>query len=55
MKEIRLQQEATEREMKVSQRVQASALEAVNLVADVKGVESKTVMIAKDMAEVDKQ
>ena len=32
MKEIRLQQEATEREMKVSQRVQALALEEVNLV-----------------------
>ena len=31
MKEILLQQEATEKEMKVSQRVQASALEEVNL------------------------
>ena len=41
--------------MKVSQQVQASALKEVNLVENDKGAESKTVMIAKDMAEVDKQ
>ena len=54
MKEIRLQQEATDREMKVSQRVQASALEELNL-AGANDKEPKTVLIAKDLAETDKQ
>ena len=54
MKEIRLQQEDTDREMKVSQRVQASALEELNLTGD-NDNESKTVLIAKDMLESDKQ
>ena len=55
MKEIRLQQEATDREMKVSQRVQASALEEINLAEEDKDNELKTVLIAKDMIEADKQ
>ena len=41
--------------MKVSQRVQASTLEEVNWVEKDNGNESKTVLIAKDMTEVDKQ
>ena len=54
MKEIRLQQEATDREMKVSQRVQASALEELDL-AGANDKEPKTMLIAKDLAESDKQ
>ena len=41
--------------MKVSQRVQASASEEVNLVEKDKGTASKTVLIAKDMLEANKQ
>ena len=55
MKEVRLQQEATETEMKVSQQVQASALEEVNLAENDKGAESKTMLIAKEMLEANKQ
>ena len=41
--------------MKVSQRVQASRLGEVNSVENDKEAESKIVLIAKDMSEVDKQ
>ena len=54
MKEIRMQQEATDKEMKVSQRVQASALEEIDL-AGVEDGERKTVLIARDLAENDKR
>ena len=47
MKEIHLQQEATEKEMQVSQRVQASALAELNLADEGKGLEPKTILIAK--------
>ena len=55
MKEIRLQQEATEREMKISQRVQASTLEEVNLVEEVNVLEPRTMLAVRDMLMVDKQ
>ena len=55
MKEIRLQQEATDKEIKVSQRVQASTLEEINLAEEDRENELKTVLIAKDMIEADKQ
>ena len=51
LKELRLQQEATERDMQVSQRVQASALEKLNL-ADT-NVESKIILIAIEMESTD--
>ena len=54
-KEIRLQQEATEKEIKISQRVQASALEEINLAEEDNVPETKTVLIAKDMLLADKQ
>ena len=41
--------------MKVSQRVQASALEEVNLAEDDNGLELKTMLVAKDMMVADKQ
>ena len=50
--EIRLQQEASEKEMLVSQRVQASSLEELNLAED--GLKSKPILIAKDMRNEDK-
>ena len=55
MKEIRLHQEATDREMKVLQRVQALALVEVNLAEKDKGNELKMMFIPKDMIEDDKQ
>ena len=55
MKEIRLQHEATEKEMRVSQRVQASALEEINLVEEDNMPEPKTILITKDMILADKQ
>ena len=53
LKELRLQQEAMEREMQVSQRVQVSALEELNLADN--EAEPKTILIAKDMKLADKQ
>ena len=44
-----MQQEATEREMKVSQRVRPSTLEEVNLAEDDNVLEPKTMLVAKDM------
>ena len=41
--------------MQVSQRVQASTLEEVNLVDEGSTLESKTIWIAKEMLIVDKQ
>ena len=55
MKEILLQQEATEKEMKVSQRVQASALEEVNFVVEGIALESKTILVVEEMLSSDKQ
>ena len=55
LKEIRLQQEVTEKEMKVSQRVQASALEELNLVNADTDAEPKTILVVKDMVPVDKE
>ena len=55
LKEIRLQQEATKKEMQVSQRVQASTLEELNLVDANTDVEPKTILIAKEMLSVDKE
>ena len=55
LKEIRLQQEVTEKEMKVSQRVQASALEELNLVDADTDAEPKAILIVKDMVPVDKE
>ena len=52
LKEIRLQQEACEKEMLVSQRVQASSLEELNLAED--DLKSKPILIAKDMRNEDK-
>ena len=49
LKELRLQQEAIEREMQVSQRVQASTLEELN-----SNAEPKTILISKEMALTDK-
>ena len=54
MKDIRLQQEGTEKEMQVSQRVQASALEELNLANEGSKVEPKTILIAKEMLSTDK-
>ena len=51
--ELRLQQEAMEREMQVSQRVHASALEELNR-ADI-DAQPKTVLIAKEMQSADKE
>ena len=53
LKELRLQQEATEKEMKVSQRVQASTLDELNL-AD-PDVAPRTILIAKEMLSIDKE
>ena len=53
LKELRLQQKATEREMKVSQRVQASLLEELNL-ADTEVV-PRTILIAKEVRTVEKE
>ena len=53
LKELRLQQEATEKEMKVSQIVQASRLEELNL-ADTDSL-PRTILIAKEMRAVDKE
>ena len=53
MKEILLQQEATDKEMKVSQRVQASALEEVNLADEGITLEPKTILITKEMLSYD--
>ena len=47
LRELRLQHESLEREMQVSQRVQASALQELNL-ADI-DAEPRTILIAKDM------
>ena len=47
LRELRLQQEASEREMQVSQRVWASTLDELNL-ADA-NAEQKTILIAKEM------
>ena len=47
LRELRLQQEASEREMQVSQRVWASTLDELNL-ADA-DAEQKTILIAKEM------
>ena len=52
LKELRLQQEAIEREMQVSQRVQASTIEELNLVGT--DTEPKTILIAKEMELEDK-
>ena len=52
LKELRLQQEATERDMQVSQRVQASALEKLNL-ADT-NTEPKIILRDKEMESTDK-
>ena len=57
LKEICLQQEAMEKEMKVSQRVQASTFKEQNL-ADVGtnvDIEPKTILIAKEMSPTDKE
>ena len=53
LKEIRLQQEATKKEMQVSQRVQASAVEELNL-ADTEA-EPKTILIANEMLVAEKE
>ena len=53
LKEIRLQQEACEKETLVSQRVQASSLEELNLAED--DLKSEPILIAKDMRDEDKQ
>ena len=55
MKEIRLQQESIGKEMKVSQRVQALALEEVNLADEGIALEPKTILITKEMLIADKQ
>ena len=55
LKEIWLQQETTEMEMKVSERVQASALEELNLVDADTDAEPKAILIVKDMVPVDKE
>ena len=55
LKEIRLQQEATEKELQVSQRVQASSLEELNLVEEESGMLPKTILIAKEMLNEEKQ
>ena len=52
LRELHLQQEAMEREMQVSQRVQAFVLEELNL--GINDIEHHTVLIAKDM-KTDKQ
>ena len=53
LKELRLQQEAIEREMQVSQRVQALALEELNL-ADTNS-EPKTILITKELESTNKK
>ena len=53
LKELRLQQEATEMEMKLSQRVHASALQELNL-ADTNAT-PRTILIAKEMLSNDKE
>ena len=56
LKEIRLQQEACEKEMLVYQRVQASSLEELNLAEDDLESQPKAIIIAKEMRyEEDKQ
>ena len=52
LRELHLQQKAMEREMQVSQRVQAFVLEELNL--GINDIEHHTVLIAKDM-KTDKQ
>ena len=55
LKEILLQQEACEKEMLVSQRVQASSLEELNLVEDDSKLQPKAILIAKEMFYEDMQ
>ena len=55
VKEIRLQQEACEKEMLVSHRVHASSLEELNLAEEDLESQPKAILIAKDMRYEDKQ
>ena len=55
LKEIQLQQEVCEKEMLVSQRVQASSLEELNLAEDDSESQPKAILIAKEMLYEDKQ
>ena len=52
LRELRLQQEAMEREMQVSQHVHASALEELNLADN--DTEQRMVLIAKEMQSAEK-
>ena len=52
LRELRLQQEAMEREMQVSQHVHASALEELNLADN--DTEQRMVLIAKEMQSAKK-
>ena len=53
LKELRLQQEAMEREMHVSQRVQALPLEELNLAEN--DVEPKIILLVKEMESTNKE
>ena len=55
IKESRLQQEACEKEMLVSQRVQASSLEELNLSEEESRMQPKAMLIAKEKLYDDKQ
>ena len=55
LKESWLQQEAWEKEMLVSQRVEASSLEELNLAEDDSESQPKAILIAKEMRYEDKQ